>query len=104
MPRAVTPHRVLPPRRAPRAGVTAEALFKWVSGKRKASEDAGQGTAYPTLAEAARRFRCPIDDIETAIEDGQGSVPGYFGIAVAIGNGHGYYPLPRGQWLIEAYE
>lgn len=81
-------------------------LWRWARAYAKRHEDAGQGTQYPTMREATKRFRCTLDDIEAVIGDDLGDDEDrYLGIAVAVGiQGVGTANIEvRGEQLIEAY-
>lgn len=81
-----------------------EQLFRYATRYAKRSENAGKGTQHPTFRQAAKRFRCRIDDIESACEDYDGG--GYMKAGVAMGMlGHGYACFEnKGDWLVEAYK
>ena len=82
--------------------LTPKALFTYADRFATRHEKAGRGTVYPTLRQAARRFRTTVAEVEEAVDSGD--VGGYLGIAVAIGiPGVGYADLPRGEWMVEAY-
>jgi hypothetical protein len=82
---------------------TAEQIFNYADRYARRREAVGKGTQYPTVREAAKRFRVPqnviVDTVEGAdIEDA------YFGLAVAMGiPGAGFWELHGGEQLIEAY-
>lgn len=81
---------------------TSRQLYAYASRFASASEKAGEGTKWPTFRQAARRFRCTLDEIEEAVASYEGD--GYMGAGVAMATSAGYYPLRRrGQWVIEAY-
>lgn len=88
--------------------INATALWKWARGYAKRNEDAGDGTKYPTMREATKRFRCTLDDIEDVlgddIEDDEIGPDYYLGIATAWGGNGGVAAIEvRGEYLIEAY-
>ncbi len=84
--------------------MTPQELFDYADRFATKHEAKGKGTVYPTLRQAAKRFRCTYDDIQDAV-DGWQADEGYLGIAVATGiSGAGYANIiPRGAQLIEAY-
>lgn len=88
--------------RAPKKKLASEILFEFASKFAKDSENAGQGTQYPTFRQVARRFRVNFSQIEEACEDYQGK--GYMKPAVGFRNysGHGSFET-QGDWLVEAY-
>lgn len=82
---------------------TPAELFAYANRFARRAENAGRGTRYPTLSRAARRFRCRIADIESAIDDYQGD--GYMGIAVGVQSAAGIAVYAtRGECLVEAYQ
>lgn len=85
--------------------LTAARLWTWARRRAHAAEAADLGTQYPTMREAARRFRCGLDDIELYAGDDPGGDDRYLGIAVAEGiPGVGSADIePSGAWLVEAY-
>jgi len=88
-----------------RSRVDPSELFAYASGVAKRSEAAGKGTQWPTLRQAAKRFRTTLADVEDAIEAYEGE--GYMGVVVAFGsaNGQGYSEFScRGACLLEAYK
>jgi hypothetical protein len=84
---------------------TAQQVFDYADRFARRRERAGKGTQYPTLRDAARRFRCRIGDIEDAVESSDFE-DGYLGIAVALGiPGVGSRGFDcRGDCLVEAYK
>lgn len=80
-------------------------VFRYAERFASRAEAAGRGTQWPTLQQAARRFRCRISDVEEAVEGSSLDGDHYFGIAVAVGiSGVGYAPHDhRGECQIEAY-
>ena len=84
--------------------VSPDALFAYANRYARRAETAGRGTEYPTFRRAAKRFGVPLDAIEQACEEYDGT--GYMRPAVAMGQpGHGYFLLEtRGAYLVEAYD
>lgn len=84
--------------------ICPNALFRYADKFAKRNEAAGKGTVYPTLRQAASRFRCRLDDIENACESYIGE--GYLGVACGIGiQGVGAALIEhRSNWLVEAYK
>lgn len=79
--------------------INAEELFRYA----KSYVVRNGGTRYPTFREAAKHFRCRLNDIELACEDYMGS--GYMKPAVAIASGGGVGAIEnKGDWLVEAYD
>lgn len=83
--------------------VTPDELFAYASRYARRLEAQDKGTDYPTLRQAANRFKVNYDDLEMAVEDFDSS-KGYLGLAVGIRTGSGYGSYKhRGEWKIEAY-
>jgi hypothetical protein len=84
--------------------IQPSALFAYADRFARRNEYAGRGTQYPTMRQAAVRFRCKLDDIEDATQDYQED--GYLGLACAVAiPGVGSADItPRGAWLVEAYK
>lgn len=82
--------------------VIPEKLFAYASRFSKRAEAAGSGKTYPTLRQAARRFKVPMSAIEDAIDDWTGD--GYMRAAVAEGLSGGIFVFEsKTDWLVEAY-
>ena len=83
--------------------IDPQKLFSYSDRFAARHETKGEGTVYPTVRQAAKRFRCSYDDIQDAVDSFDGE--GYLGIAVAIGiPGSGYDKItPDGDRPIEAY-
>lgn len=81
--------------------MTPEELWTWADEWAREYERRHGTTEYPTIGQAATRFRVSREHVRDAIEDYQG--PHYLGLAVAHGNPGGgratYYRVPR----VEAY-
>lgn len=76
---------------------TPEQLWSWSNKKARAAEKTDQGTVYPTVREAARRFNCKMEEIEQ-VADGH-IEDKYLGLA-------SYYtapPEPLADHIVEAY-
>jgi hypothetical protein len=83
--------------------VTAQKVFDYADRYARQHEKVGRGTQYPTVRQAARRFKVPQSVIVDIVE-GADIKDAYFGIAVALGiSGVGHYALEGGDQLIEAY-
>jgi len=82
--------------------LTAQALFDYAVAYCAAEVQAGRGTTYPLVREAAAYFRCRQKAIREVVDDYAGK--GYLGIAVGfrVGNRIGTYST-QGEWRVEAY-
>ena len=81
-------------------------LFNYARGVADRNEAAGRGTRFPTVRQAAARFRCKQADIVSAVEDADREAIGaeYFGLAVGGMAGSGYFAhSAQGDYEIEAY-
>lgn len=84
--------------------LTPRSLFEWADRYARRREARGDGTVYPTLRQAARRFRARLDEIEAAADEGVSDEDVYLGVAVAVGiQGVGCADLKRSERLVEAY-
>ena len=80
---------------------TADEVFRWACRYSGRNADRGAIHCLPTLAQAAKRFRCRIADVEAAISEYDGD--GYLGIAVGMQSGNGVADFGRpGAYRIEA--
>lgn len=61
-----------------------------------------EGDKSPTIAQAARHFRCTQQEIRDAI-DAHDNRKQYLGVAVALRSGRGVFDLRGGAQQIEAY-
>jgi len=78
---------------------TGEQLWKWSRKIALNSEYKGFGTKYPTVREAARRFKCKQSEIVETTEGYWHTEDRYLGVA-------SYYtavPTPLGDYVVEAY-
>lgn len=82
--------------------LTPETLFAFANEYARAAEAAGQGTQYPTIRAAARKFRVTQQDIEDTCGDYIGK--GYMGIVAGARTGAGVYSYKGGDRQIEAYK
>ncbi len=86
--------------------ITPETLFTYVLRFAKRSEDSGNGTQYPTFRQITNRFHVNYDQIEDAVNDGQGreGCGSYFGVSVGVQiQGAGYAEhATRGEYQVEA--
>lgn len=83
--------------------VKPEAIFKYADKYARRHEAAGNGTRYPTVRQAARRFKVPQSVIRGTVEGAyiEGT---YFALATALGiPGVGAYELAEADHQIEAY-
>jgi hypothetical protein len=78
-------------------------LFDYADRFARAAENADKGTQYPTVRDAAKRFRVTQGAIEEACYDYQGS--GYLGLIVGFKTyaGRGEYAT-KGACQVEAYQ
>jgi hypothetical protein len=84
------------------------AIFNYARRFADKAERSGRGTEFPTIRQAARRFRCPQQAVMEVVECADAScIPGaeYFGLAVGVqisgGGCRGYDS--EGDYQIEAY-
>ena len=83
--------------------MTPEELFRYADRFARRNECAGKGTKYPTVRQAAKRFRTTQASVTDAVE-GAYIENAYFALAVAVGiSGVGHAALEGGDQLIEAY-
>ena len=83
--------------------MTQEQLFRYADRYARRNERAGKGTKYPTVRQAAKRFRTTQANVVETVE-GAYIENVYFELAVAIGiPGVGHAALEGGDQLIEAY-
>lgn len=86
----------------------ATKLFNYARNYADKAERTGRGTQFPTVRQAAKRFKVPQDDILDVVECAEVSlIPGadYFALAVAVGIsgvGHRGYDSPA-DYQLEAY-
>ena len=78
---------------------TGEQLWKWAHKIALNSEYKGFGTKYPTVREAARRFKCKQSEIAEATEDDMYPHDRYLGVACW----NTVVPEPLGNYVVEAY-
>ena len=82
---------------------TAETVFNYANRFARRNEKAGRGTRYPTVRQAAKRFRVTQSSIVDIVE-GSDIDGAYFELAVALGiPGVGNASLEGGDQMIEAY-
>jgi hypothetical protein len=82
--------------------LTPKDLFDWADEYARSSEARGNGTRYPTLRMAARRYGTSQARIEELLEEGTDE--GYLGLAVGIRTASGVGAFEtRGECLVEAY-
>ena len=91
----------------PLPNMTPEALYKYAANFARRSEATDKGTVWPTFRQIAKRFGVKYDDIEDAVNDGQGrdGCGEYFGVSIGIAiQGVGYAQHDtRGEYVVEAY-
>ena len=78
---------------------TSEQLWQWSNKIKLRSEYLGFGTKYPTVRDAAKRFKCKQSEIAEATEGYWHTEDRYLGVA-------SYYtvpPEPLGDYVVEAY-
>ena len=81
--------------------MTAQDLFDYAATHSWLSEQAGEGTQFPTVRACASHFKAFQQEIEDIISDGVNS--GYLGLAVAMRAGNGIVDLELGDQLVEAF-
>lgn len=86
----------------PRERLSAEQLFAYADKYARRHEKEGDGTQYPTVRQAARRFKVPQKVIREVAEEGCGWY-GYLGLIVAVRAGSGVGELDGGDQQVEAY-
>jgi hypothetical protein len=78
--------------------VLTDDLFRYADKFARKGERNGCGTKYPTVAQAAKRFRCRQVDIQDASE-------GYTDLGyLALARYNTFNDPPLGEWLVEAYK
>ena len=77
--------------------LTSDAVFSYAYAYARRAESAGRGTQYPTVAQAARRFRVLQAEIVDAVESYDGRE------YMALATFHTEEETPIGEHLIEAY-
>lgn len=86
--------------------MNAKQVYHYASRFASRAEASGRGTQYPSVRQAARRFRCKIADVLECVESADARDVGgnYFALAVGIraGGGVGSFDS-EGDYLIEAY-
>ncbi|HQR98174.1 MULTISPECIES: hypothetical protein [unclassified Polaromonas] len=81
--------------------IDSQKLFNYAEKFTRRHELAGSGSVYPTVRQAARRFKCTQQAIEDATYDGVDF--GYLGIVAGFRAGGGHATYEDGDRQVEAY-